>query len=111
MPNQKQSARKARITGPLTDYVEAAMRNAKYEILEDDGSFWGEIPEVQGVWANEETLEDCRDELLSVLEDWILFSLVNDFEIPLIDGFNLTVAKASYCRASARSAAGTLLGL
>src|SRR5438309_12030802 len=28
----------------LTEYLQAAMRRAKYEILADDGSFYGEIP-------------------------------------------------------------------
>ena len=31
------------------------MRHAKYEIIADDGSFYGYIPELQGVWANEST--------------------------------------------------------
>ena len=52
----------------LTEYIRAAMRQAKYEIIEDDGSFYGEIPPVPGVWANGETLEACREELESVLE-------------------------------------------
>lgn len=29
----------------LSQYIQAAMRQAKYEILSDDGSFYGEIPE------------------------------------------------------------------
>ena len=48
------------------------MRRAKYEILEDDGMFYGSIPELQGVWANADTLEECREELESVLEGWLL---------------------------------------
>ena len=55
----------------LSQYIQAALRKAKYEILEDDGTFYGEIPEFQGVWANAATLEDCRNELAEVLEEWI----------------------------------------
>ena len=58
----------------LTEYVHAAMRQAKYEIL-PDGSFYGEIPGCQGVYANAETLETCRDELQEVLEGWIVLGL------------------------------------
>jgi len=47
----------------LTEYVRAAMRRARYEILEDDGSFYGEIPGFDGVWATADTLEGCREEL------------------------------------------------
>lgn len=56
----------------LTEYVQAALKKAKYEILKDDGSYYGEIPELRGVWANADTLEECRNELREVLEDWIL---------------------------------------
>ena len=36
----------------LTRYVEAAMRRARYEILKDDGTYYGEIPGCRGVYAN-----------------------------------------------------------
>ncbi len=90
--SRKKPKPRQRITGSITDYLHAAMCRATYEKIED-GTYWGEIPEVQGVWANEKTLEDCRDELQSALEDWILFSLVNDFDIPEVDGFTLYAAK------------------
>ena len=44
----------------LTDYIYAAMNRAKYEIL-DDGIFYGEIPDCQGVWSSGKTLEECRE--------------------------------------------------
>ncbi|HEV8157630.1 MAG TPA: hypothetical protein VGP58_01265, partial [Pyrinomonadaceae bacterium] len=47
----------------LSQYIQAAMRQAKYEILSDDRSFYGEIPDFQGVYVNAETLENCREEL------------------------------------------------
>jgi predicted RNase H-like HicB family nuclease len=56
----------------LTNYVRAAMNKAHYEILPDDGTFYGEIPGFDGVWANANTLEECRDELIEVLEEWIM---------------------------------------
>lgn len=52
----------------LTQYIQAAMRQAKYKIMPDDKSYYGEIPGFQGVYANAELLGDCRDELLEVLE-------------------------------------------
>jgi predicted RNase H-like HicB family nuclease len=58
------------------------MRRARYEILSDDGSFYGEIPGFNGVYANTETLETCRDELEEVLEDWLNFRLSRGLEIP-----------------------------
>jgi predicted RNase H-like HicB family nuclease len=59
----------------LLEYIEAALRHAKYEILSDDGSYYGEIPECNGVYANAKNLEDCREELREVLEEWVLFRI------------------------------------
>ncbi len=79
----------------LNQYIQASLRKAKYEILEDDGTFYGEIPGFQGVWANAETLEDCRDELAEVLEEWIFLHLSDNTPLPLVDGLNLVVQKVS----------------
>ena len=69
------------------------MHRAKYEILPDDGSFYGHIPECQGVWANAETLEACRDELEEVLEEWILFRVSQNLPLPVIDNIVLAFSK------------------
>ena len=57
----------------LKNYIRAAMGKARYEILPDDSTFYGEIPGFDGVYANAETLEACRDELEEVLEGWIFY--------------------------------------
>lgn len=72
----------------LTDYITAAMRNAEYKPL-GDGSFYSEIPPVQGVWANADTLEECRNELQSVLEGWIILGLQFGDPIPDVNGVSL----------------------
>jgi predicted RNase H-like HicB family nuclease len=58
----------------LTGYIRAALRQAHYELLEDS-TFYGEIPGFQGVFANAETLEGCREQLREVLEEWIVLGL------------------------------------
>lgn len=70
----------------LTEYFRAAMRHAHYEILSDDGTFYGEIPGFQGVYANAETLEACRDLLEEILEEWILLRVARHLPLPVIDG-------------------------
>ena len=72
----------------LTAYIQTAMQQAQYKILED-GSYFGEIPEFQGVWANEQTLEDCRRILQEVLEEWLLLKLRDNEEVPQLQGINL----------------------
>lgn len=79
----------------LNKYIEKAMRRAKYEILADDKTFYGEIPEFQGVYANAATLEDCRNELAEVLEEWIFFRLTKNLPLPVIDGLRLAVQKVA----------------
>jgi predicted RNase H-like HicB family nuclease len=75
----------------LTSYIRAAMRQARYEIVEDDGAFYGDIPAIPGAWANAKTLEACREELESVLEGWVLVSIADHSAIPDIDGNRLEI--------------------
>jgi len=79
----------------LSQYIQAAMRQAKYEILSDDKSFYGEIPGFQGVYANAETLEDCREQLAEVLEGWIFLCLSDNIPLPTVNGLRLVVEKVS----------------
>ena len=73
----------------LIEYVDAAMRQAKYKILPDGEGFFGEVRALKGAWANAATLEDCRDELREVLEDWILVRLRQGLSMPVVAGINL----------------------
>jgi hypothetical protein len=43
------------------------MARTKFKIL-GDGTYFGEVPGFRGVWANANTLEECRKELQEVLE-------------------------------------------
>lgn len=79
----------------LTAYIRAAMRGARYEIVEDDGSFYGHIPGIRGVWANAKTLEACREELESVLEGWLLLSIADHSAIPEIDGHRVEIREVA----------------
>lgn len=75
----------------LIDYIYAAMHHAAYEIIEEDGTFYGHIPGFPGLWANAPTLEGCRDELQSALEDWILVGLRHEDPLPVVDDIYLNV--------------------
>lgn len=79
----------------LTSYIRAAMRSARYEILPDDDSFYGEIPGFDGVYSNAPTLEECRDELEEVLEEWILFRISRNLDLPSVDGLTLTIKEVA----------------
>jgi len=75
----------------LLEYVQAALRHARYEILPDDGTYYGEIPECTGVYANAAALEDCREQLREVVEEWVLFRIHKNLPLPIIDGIELAI--------------------
>ncbi len=78
----------------LTEYICGAMKKAKYEILPDDNTFYGEIPGFDGVYANAATLEACRDELEQVLEDWILLRISRNLPLPKVGRIELRIKEA-----------------
>ncbi|MBD2726970.1 type II toxin-antitoxin system HicB family antitoxin [Nostoc sp. FACHB-892] len=69
----------------LTNYIRTALHKATYELLED-GTFYSEIPECQGVWANAATLEGCREDLQDALEGWIILGLRLGHTLPILHG-------------------------
>jgi predicted RNase H-like HicB family nuclease len=79
----------------LTKYIKAALHEAKYKILSDDGTFYGEIPGFQGVWANTDTLEVCREELEEVLEEWIFLRISRNLALPVVDGIELSIKEVA----------------
>ena len=79
----------------IREYISAAMAKAEYEILCDDGSFYGEIPGFQGVYSNAETLEECRKVLEEVLEEWLLLGIWFHHDIPVVDGLELNVRQVA----------------
>lgn len=79
----------------LSQYIQAAMRRAHYELLSDEGKYYGEIPLLPGVYATADTLEACREELAEVLEEWILFRISKHLAIPIIDGIELTIKEVA----------------
>jgi predicted RNase H-like HicB family nuclease len=65
------------------------MKRAKYEILSDDGTYYWEIPGFQGVLANAPDLEECRNTLEEILEEWLLFRISRGLSVPVIGGLDL----------------------
>ncbi len=68
----------------LTEYIEVALKTVRYEIIEDEDPYYGEIDKLKGVWAAGKTLEECRDNLKEVVEGWILLSIKKGLSIPKI---------------------------
>jgi len=66
----------------IRDYIEAALRRAHYELIDDVEPFYGAVPGLQGVWASGKSLEECRDNLADVVEGWVLIRLARGLTVP-----------------------------
>lgn len=68
----------------ISRYIEEALKRARYELIEDDEPWYGEVPELQGVWATGTSEEECRERLGEAVEGWVVFSIANGFPIPAL---------------------------
>lgn len=66
----------------LQDYISTYVRKAKYERIDGEKRVYAAIKELQGVWATGKTKEECRKNLESTLEGWIIFRLRRNLPIP-----------------------------
>ncbi|MBF0476464.1 MAG: type II toxin-antitoxin system HicB family antitoxin [Deltaproteobacteria bacterium] len=76
----------------LSRYIKLATDSAQFELIEDEGEYWGEITGLQGVWAKADTLEECRADLQENLEEWIVFRLRHQMDMPILEGIDLNEA-------------------
>jgi len=77
----------------IRQYVEAALRRARYDKLED-GTFYAEVPRLRGVIATGQTLEECRNQLAEVVEEWVLVRVARGLSIPPLGRIEVKVSKA-----------------
>jgi len=68
----------------ITEYINAALGQAKYEIIDDVEPYYGEVHGLEGVWASGRTLEECRHNLAEVIDGWLLVRLKRGLSIPAI---------------------------
>ncbi len=79
----------------LAEYIQAAMRDARYEEIEEDGTIFATIPGFDGLWANAPTHAEATAQLESALEGWILVSIARHRPIPVRGGLDLTVREVA----------------
>lgn len=66
----------------IQDFINTFLSQAQYEMIDDGKRFYAEIKALRGVWATGKSLEECRANLLSALEGWLVFRLRNRLSIP-----------------------------
>jgi predicted RNase H-like HicB family nuclease len=73
----------------IVEYIEAALARANYEIIRDEEPYYGEVPDLKGVWATGKTLEECRKKLAEVIEGWIIIRLKKGLPIPPLGKYRI----------------------
>ena len=74
----------------IFEYCQKAIEKAEYKKLED-GTWFAELDGFKGVWGNGESVEACRKELITVLEEWIILKLRDKDPLPEIDGLKIEI--------------------
>ena len=78
----------------IAQYIEAALNRARYELIEDEEPYYGEVPGLEGVWATGKTLEECRHNLAEVIDGWLVVRLRKGLDIPPIGEYKLVNSKS-----------------
>ena len=75
----------------FSEYIQAALTLAEYDTLED-GSYVATVEGLQGVIAIGDSVEECRRDLIEVIEGWIVLRLKLGDSIPPIQGISINVS-------------------
>lgn len=75
----------------ITEYIQAALRRAKYEL--EEAVYYAEVPELPGVLAYGNTLEECRQQLIEVIEGWLIVGFRHGDTLPVLDAVNLNAVR------------------
>ena len=51
----------------LFECIRAAISKAVYEVIDDEEPYYGEVPDLNGVWATGKTPEECRENLMMTI--------------------------------------------
>jgi predicted RNase H-like HicB family nuclease len=76
----------------FSEYIQAALDRAEYDTLED-GSFVATVSGLQGVIAVGDSFEECRKDLIEVIEEWIVARIQWGYPIPPISGHTIESSK------------------
>ncbi len=76
----------------FSEYIQAALEHAEYDTLEN-GSYVATVEGLQGVIAIGDTIEECRKDLIEVIEERVTIRLIKGFKIPSLDGHTIGVSK------------------
>jgi predicted RNase H-like HicB family nuclease len=78
----------------ISRYVDEALHRAAYAVV-DGGTYCATVAGLPGVIATGPTLEACRDQLVELIEEWVLVRVSRGLAIPRLGTVRLQVKRAS----------------
>jgi predicted RNase H-like HicB family nuclease len=69
-------------TASITDYIKKAIQYTTYEYSEETKDGCAYVPQLPGCWAQSQTVEETRSELMEVIEGWLILALQFNDPIP-----------------------------
>lgn len=78
----------------ISRYIAEALHRARYDVV-DGGLFCATVTGLPGVIATGKTLEACRDQLVDVIEAWLLVRVARGLKIPRLGTATVQVKRAS----------------
>jgi len=73
----------------LDDYIDAALRTARYEEIDNGTSVYAELRDFPGAWADGKTREEVTKTLRQVLKGWIELQLEHGQPLPRLKGVQM----------------------
>jgi len=73
----------------LDDYIDAALKTARYERIDKGTRVYAELRDFPGAWADGKTRDQATKTLRQVLKGWIELQLERGNEVPPINGAKL----------------------
>ncbi|MES0335665.1 MAG: type II toxin-antitoxin system HicB family antitoxin [Candidatus Magnetobacterium sp. LHC-1] len=78
----------------MAEYIHEAIKKATYKDL-DNGMLFAEIPGFTGVWGTGTSVEECRDELIDVLGEWLILKIRDNDPLPVVNNIDLCTTEVT----------------
>lgn len=66
----------------IKECINEALNRAKFEMIDNETIYYGEITELRGVWATGKILEECRCNLTDVIDGRLVVRLRKGLPLP-----------------------------
>ena len=84
----------------INSYIEKFLKKANYEYDKKTKSWCASVDELPGAYAQADTVEEVRDQLAEVIEDYILVSIAERQKLPDFKNLKKFAKKLEYAKSS-----------